>query len=312
MCIARYRCAMAHGCSGRRSFTVVELPLDGLKAVRKRKAGGFTLIELLVVIAVIAILAALLLPALEDARRRANVVSCTSNLRQLAFGCQMYCGDHGDWYPLYGFVGNPGASWGSTGTWHYNWPDQRTAGRPLLAYHGGYVQTPNLFFCPEYGKPIVLKSSWDNIAQQYKQYLLDGVTAVGCFEVGYYTMGGPDPKNPGSNARYCDRPKDNSETTLIVDRSRWDSNRGTWIMGPDPDYGWVGDYPHKGQNMLFCGGFVKFFQYPSPTSTEGFLVVWGGGANNLHGTWHEPQRERSGGGIPLTSHRQLVTCRFPA
>ncbi len=67
-----------------------------MRICRKRRR-GFTLIEVLVVIAIIAVLVALLLPALANGKAQAQRTACASHIRQLSLAWLLHAGDHDDW-----------------------------------------------------------------------------------------------------------------------------------------------------------------------------------------------------------------------
>jgi prepilin-type N-terminal cleavage/methylation domain-containing protein/prepilin-type processing-associated H-X9-DG protein len=77
-------------------------------------AGGFTLIELLVVIAIIAILAAMLFPALSKSKLKAQGAMCMNNTHQLMLAWHMYAGENND-HLTGSYVGGAGPEWDGGG-----------------------------------------------------------------------------------------------------------------------------------------------------------------------------------------------------
>ncbi len=120
--------------------------LAGRVLVRRgRWGGGFTLIELLVVLSIIALLLAILLPALSGARSVAKQAICLSNQRQLGIALAAYGVDHDGLRP--------------SPSWHEGQPDMRTWDRALGDYVGfvipelpsasdGIDLTVDVFQCP--------------------------------------------------------------------------------------------------------------------------------------------------------------------
>ena len=112
---------------------------------KQTKDSVFTLIELLVVIAILAILASMLLPALQQARDRAAAVSCQNNFKTLGNALALYLQDNSDFWPGYWNGGSPNQTFRSCFFYCKKRPANNAGDFGLLCDYLGFDSNAYLF-----------------------------------------------------------------------------------------------------------------------------------------------------------------------
>lgn len=139
------------------------------KGVIMQTRKGFTLIELLVVIAIIAILMAILMPAMNRVKEQGRRSTCLSNLKQLTLGWIMYADENDDML-VNGDTGEYGIHQDQTPWVLADWRSGMSEQQKIDAIKGGamwpYVKSLQLYKCPTVTK-IVRGGTHENIMRTY-------------------------------------------------------------------------------------------------------------------------------------------------
>ena len=219
---------------------------------------GFTLIELLVVISIIALLIALILPAVKRARDHARRVACGSNLRQIGVALATYGADHRGWLPL------PLISGGSAipdfiGALERPYPspyDPTQSGNleHLLLDDYGFAEQGLL--CPTLDPTYSFAgvAIWGN----WGPYRQIGYCIVTNYGVEPFGANAGFPRYvPHTASTLDDEPDDVLGSDLLFRRDHNWADSSTYMFGLTAHRG--GDLRPQGGHTLFLGGTVSWF-----------------------------------------------------
>ena len=160
---------------------------------------GFTLVELLVVIAIIAVLASLLLPALNRAKSRAEGIICLNNTRQLSVAWQVYADDHSGLLAynvggngIRGIAPDTSLNWvGNTMDWQTN-SDNTNISTIIQASLGSYTRSAGIYRCP--GDNVLSQTQRANgFGARIRSYSMNAMIG----NAGEVSKSGMNENNPG-------------------------------------------------------------------------------------------------------------------
>jgi prepilin-type N-terminal cleavage/methylation domain-containing protein/prepilin-type processing-associated H-X9-DG protein len=154
---------------------------------------AFTLIELLVVIAIIAILAAMLLPVLAAAKRRAQRINCVSNLKQVNLSFRIWEGDNNNLYPMAVSTSAGGAEESMSSNNHpvtpATYPSQGLTN--VFCVMSNELSTPKVLICPS---DVAHNTAATNFAELGN--LSAGTPGCGTNAIGYFVCGDANESYP--------------------------------------------------------------------------------------------------------------------
>ena len=222
---------------------------------------GFTLIELLVVVAIIAILAAMLLPAMSKAKAKAQSCTCQNHLKQLQMGWLMYLHDHED-----KLVPNKDGDRGD-GNW-ISFPGSWVEGNAqlddsttniqngvLYSYHANV----GIYHCPSDRTTLIDGSGRSTT----RSYMLDGwlngpdfaLTLPPYARTKYGSLRDPALVFTFTESKTCD----SSAFYIFPFGYAWSED--VWLNSP-------GDWHNRGGNFSFADGHVEFHRWRAPKSDQ--------------------------------------------